>query len=245
MVWRTARNGGVVRGMKRPLVLVGGYLSQPADFTSLVAALEQPPYNFAVFVTPIGRLQWALTRDWDMRKVINSVGATVERARAESGAATVSMLAYSVGGTLARIYLGDEPYRGTIYGGRRYVDRLITLGTPHHSLERWTRETVGFSNRTYPGAYYAEVRYTSVVGLALQGKAKGTWAERMARSSYALVSGPAYAEAWGDGVTTLECAALGGAEYLVVPDLYHSTFHGRPWYGDAEALPLWGRILNR
>lgn len=229
----------------RPLVLIGGYLTSPHDFADLVAALEQPPYAYRVFVAPIGRLRWLLTRDWDFRPVLAIVRATVAKAREVCGVEQVDLLAHSVGGTVARMYLGDQPYLGEVYAGWRHVRRLVMLGTPHHSQEYWTRRSVGFVNRAYPGAFYPSVRYVSVVGRAIQGDPRGSLRQRMASRSYTTVSGAAYARAWGDGVTTLHCAALRGAEYLVVDGVSHSPLHGRPWYGDASSLALWGRVLRK
>ncbi|NWF79659.1 MAG: alpha/beta fold hydrolase [Chloroflexi bacterium] len=229
----------------RPLVLIGGYLTGPGDFAELATALQQPAYGYQVFVAPIGRLRWALTRDWDFRPVLAILRATVERALASSGADQVDILAHSVGGTVARMYLGDQPYLGQVYGGRRYVRNLVMLGTPHHSQEYWTRRSVGFVNNTYPGAFYPEIRYVSVVGRAIQGNPQGSVLQRMARNSYVMVSGKTHARAWGDGITTLHCAALGGAEYLVVDGVSHSPLHGRPWYGDQAGLARWGRVLRK
>jgi pimeloyl-ACP methyl ester carboxylesterase len=226
-----------------PLVFIGGYVSSPRDYRGLVAALAAPPYNYRVVVAPCNLGHWAITRDRDLRRILGFVRATVAEAFAAGGGRPVTILAHSMGGTLARIYLGDRPYHGEVYGGHRYVDRLVMLGTPHHSQERWTERSVGFVNEAYPGAFYDHVRYTSVVGRALRGDRRGALAERLAAQSYATVSGPSQAGAWGDGVTTLACAVLSGAEYLAVPGLYHTPFHGRPWYGDAAALPLWGRVL--
>lgn len=228
----------------RPLVLLGGYLTRPSDFAALAAALERPPYCFRVFIVPVGRIRWALTRDYDFRPVVERLRETVHQALEASGAERVTLLAYSVGGAAARIYLGEQPYLGNIYGGRRYVERFVSLGTPHDSLERWTLKLYRFVNETYPGATYDDVRYVSVVGKALQGRNDGSFVERMARNSYVMVSGPQRESDWGDGVTSLLAAVLPGAEYLVVPGLYHSPFHGHPWYGDPEALPLWARALG-
>lgn len=228
----------------RPLVLIGGYLTSPADFAALAAALAGPAYRYRVFVAPIGRARWALTRDWDFRPVLAIVRATVARALAESQADRLTILAHSVGGTVARIFLGEQPYLGELYGGRRYVERLVMLGTPHHSQERWTRRTVGFVNSAYPGAFYPDVAYVSVIGRALQGDPQARGPARWAHNSYVMTMGPQYARAWGDGITSLECAALTGAEYLVVDGLYHSPLHGRPWYADPVALPGWNRALR-
>lgn len=228
----------------RPLVLLGGYLTSPRDFADLAKALAGPTYGFQVFVVPIGRLRWALTRDYDFRPVVDRLRATVDQALRATGAERVTLVAYSVGGTAARIYLGEQPYLGQIYGGRRYVDRVIFLGTPHTSLERWTLKLYTWVNETYPGAVYDDVRYTSVIGHALYGKAGGRLVERMARQSYVMVGGEAAGEDWGDGVTSLRAAVLPGAEFLPVPGLYHSPFHGHPWYGDLKGLERWARVLS-
>lgn len=228
-----------------PLVLIGGYLTSPGDFRDLATALAGPAYGYRVFVAPIGRARWALTRDWDFRAVVRMLRATVEQALAETRAERVTLVAHSVGGTVARMYLGDAPYLGDVYGGRRAVKRLITLGTPHHSKEYWTQRSVGFVNETYPGAYYDDVAYVSVIGRSLQGNARGTQPERWASQSYSLVSGKEHAQAWGDGVTTLHCAALRGAEFLVAEGVTHSPFHGQPWYGDVGSLARWGQLLQR
>lgn len=228
----------------RPLVLIGGYMSSPWDYRGVVGALERPPYGYRVFVAPCTIGHWVITRDRDLRRILALVRSVVAGALAATGAERVTLVAHSMGGTLARIYLGDRPYHGEIYGGHRYVAHLITLGTPHHSLERWTEHSVGFVNSAYPGAYFPHIRYTSVIGHALRGDPRGRVAERLAHESYVLVSGREHGQAWGDGVTTLACAALAGAEYLALPDLYHSPFHGQPWYGDAAALPRWGRVLG-
>ncbi|MBX0330791.1 alpha/beta fold hydrolase [Oscillochloris sp. ZM17-4] len=228
----------------RPLVIIGGYLTSPNDFAPLAQLLSTSPYGYQTFIAPISRTRWLITRDWDFRKVIAIVRATVEQALSASGAEQVDILAHSVGGMVARMYMGEQPYKGEVYGGHRYVRRLTMLGTPHHSQEHWTRQSVGFVNSTYPGAFYPEVRYTSVVGRAIQGNPRGTLIERMSSTSYSTVSGPSFLEAWGDGISTLECAALSGAEYLAVQGVSHSPFHGRPWYGDQEGLALWGKVLR-
>ncbi|NTV63581.1 MAG: lipase [Oscillochloris sp.] len=227
----------------RPLVIIGGYLTGPDDFSGLAELLAAPPYSYQVSVAPIKRWRWAITRDWDFGPVLAIVQATIEQALQQSQASSVDILGYSVGGTVARMYLGGQPYHGRIYNGHRHVRRLTMLGTPHHSIERWTRDSIGFVNQTYPGAFYPHIRYTSVIGRAIDGNPRGTIVERVSTSSYCRVSGPDAAYAAGDGVTTLECAALRGAEYLVVPGVTHSPFHGHPWYGDPEGLRRWGRVL--
>ncbi len=229
----------------RPLVVIGGYLTGPADLRGLADALAHPPYSYQVSIAPISRARWVFTRDWDFRPVVNLVEQTVNQALAASGAQQVTILAHSVGGTVARMYMGEAPYLGTRYAGRRHVQRLVMLGTPIHSQEYWTRQSIGFVNQTYPGAYYDEIEYVSVIGRSIKGDPRGSLRQRWASSSYAIVSGRKHERAWGDGVTTLHGSALSGAEYLVVDGVTHSPLHGQPWYGDPTSLSRWGRVLAR
>jgi hypothetical protein len=121
---------------------------------------------------------------------------------------------------ISRIYLGEEPY--TIHGdvlkgaglwnAHPFVRTLITLGTPHVSVERWTRKNLDFVKIYYAGAFHPQVRYVCVAGKSVFGKRGfGTW---LAYKSYELTVGKG--ETWGDGITPIEAAHLDGAENLVL-----------------------------
>lgn len=43
----------------------------------------------------------------------------------------------SAGGWLARLALGSVPYDGQVFGLSPLVHTLVTLGTPHQSLEAY------------------------------------------------------------------------------------------------------------
>lgn len=43
----------------------------------------------------------------------------------------------SAGGWLARLALGSQPYDGKVFGLSPLVHTLVTLGTPHESMEAY------------------------------------------------------------------------------------------------------------
>lgn len=49
----------------------------------------------------------------------------------------VRLVGHSAGGWVGRLLLGDVPYQGTVYGAKTMVNTLVTLGTPHHSIEKY------------------------------------------------------------------------------------------------------------
>ncbi|MBD2021054.1 lipase, partial [Leptolyngbya sp. FACHB-36] len=111
---------------------------------------------------------------------------------------------------------------------------LITLGTPHTSLERWTRKNLEFVNLTYPGAFYSDVRYVCVAGKAIYGDRWRSW---LAYSSYKLTCGNG--NTWGDGITPIEAAHLEGAENLTLDGAKHSPRAGSLWYGSPGVIDAW------
>jgi hypothetical protein len=66
---------------------------------------------------------------------LEEVAALVQRLHQQHGA--VALVGVSAGGWLGRLALGSEPYAGRAYGLAPLVSTLVTLGTPHQSLEAY------------------------------------------------------------------------------------------------------------
>lgn len=157
-----------------------------------------------------------------------------------------SIVGHSAGGWISRIMLGDLPYGEYSYDAARYADRLITLGTPHTSVDGITKKNLDFVNLNYPGAFEDGVNYVCVAGRAVRGSTKGVLRD-FAYQSYELCCGSG--EVWGDGVTPEECAlALEDAlvQKVVLEDVFHSPTAektGRLWYGSEDVLDSWTEYL--
>jgi len=157
-----------------------------------------------------------------------------------------SIVGHSAGGWISRIMLGDLPYGEYSFDAARYVDRLITLGTPHTSVDGITKKNLDFVNVNYPGAFEEGVNYVCVAGRAVRGSTKGVLRD-FAYQSYELCCGSG--EVWGDGVTPEECAlALEDAlvQKVVLEDVFHSPTAektGKLWYGSEDVLDTWAEYL--
>ncbi len=140
--------------------------------------------------------------------------------------------------------MGDVPYGKhnlnlLTWKAHPKVATLVTLGTPHTSLERWTQWNLDFVNNNYPGAFHQNVDYICVAGKTIFGKRKlGNW---LAYSSYKLTCGNG--NTWGDGITPIEAAHLEGARNLTIENVMHSPRSPKAWYGSPQSLLIWSQYL--
>ena len=69
---------------------------------------------------------------------VRSIGETNDADRETNPRRDLCVVGHSAGGWLARLWMGDAPYvNGRVYGGAPRVKTLLTLGTPHNSLEEY------------------------------------------------------------------------------------------------------------
>jgi len=226
----------------QPIVIVGGFMSAARDYRSWQTRLEAPPYNRKVFVANINRLDWVSTADQNFRPQLLAVGAMVQTAIHITGAEKVTLVCHSAGGRISRLWLGDQSYGGVECNGRRFVKKIIFLGSPYLTREPWAQRSAGFANKHYPGAYYAEIEYISVVGRSVFAKPGGSIEERFAYRNYRQQF-PRHPQQWGDGVVPVEGAFVPGATNGVLDGIYHGSFLGKPGYENPKALAQWGKYL--
>lgn len=228
--------------MQLPTVILPGYFAAASDYRELETSLVDR--GFPTVTVPLSKRDWLPTLGGrSMVPILRQLDRTVKQMLQQYGVSQVNLIGHSAGGWISRIYLGEKPY--TIHGDVRSdvglwnahpcVRTLITLGTPHVSVERWTRKNLDFVKIHYPGAFHPQVRYVCVTGRAVFGKRSfGTW---LAYKSYELTVGKG--DTWGDGITPVEAAHLDGAENLVLDGVWHSPRSPGRWYGSPEVLPNW------
>lgn len=230
--------------MTLPSVILPGYLASATEYRSLETTLNHR--GIPAVTVPIRWYDWIPTIGGrSVAPIIHTIDATVQRLRQETGSTQVNLIGHSAGGWLARIYLGEKPYGvspngiETVWHARPWVQTLVTLGTPHTSLERWTRRNLEFVNQTYPGAFYAgDVRYVCVAGKAILGDRRRQW---FAYNSYKITCGTG--DCWGDGITPIVSAHLAGADNVIIEGATHAPKPGRLWYGSASLLEQWVNYL--
>ncbi|MFN3359836.1 MAG: esterase/lipase family protein [Pseudanabaenaceae cyanobacterium] len=211
-------------------VILPGYLAGSGDYLPMADYLQQR--GIKATVVPLQWWEWLPTVGGrSVVPILDRLHATVQRVRDRYQADKVTIIGHSAGGWIARIYLGEKPYYGRVWGAKDWVSQLVTLGTPHCSLEPWTRKNLGFVNDNYPGAFHPEVRYVCVAGEAIPGRK--SW---LAYQSYKLTIGEG--DTRGDGITPVAAAHLDGATNIVIPEASHSPKRP-PWYGTETVIDRW------
>jgi hypothetical protein len=196
-----------------------------------------------------GESVWAaktFVRDWiragsatGWKRILDAIQRTVREAVSASRAGTVILVGHSAGGVVSRLYLSPKPFLGVEYAGVEHVDRLITLGSPHHN-RRGTRMRQWVDD-VYPGAYFApDVDYVSVAGRAVEGRRDGSLRECVAYLFYERLCGDG--NTWGDGLVPVPSALLHGSRQIVLGRVSHFTGFGGPWYGDDGIIPKWWSV---
>jgi hypothetical protein len=180
----------------------------------------------------------------------------------------LSIVGHSAGGWLARIWLGAAVYDGTSYQGSRLCDTLLTLGTPHLSVEEYPFGRVLEARKGQEGPMTEKAKGSSlsfanefcgasdlrnekeegegleiicVAGNGYHGK-EGGWATR---ASYKCTCRKEDVD--GDGVCPIESAILPGCDSSVVLDkVFHSPTNqsqNKLWYGDQQVVQKWDKLL--
>lgn len=231
--------------MPLPSVILPGYLARGADYRRLEQALNER--GIPTVTVPIRKRDWLPTVGGrSMVPILRQIDRTIATVREKYDCDRLNLIGHSAGGWIARIYLGDRPYdihgdvagKAAVWQGRKVVSRLVTLGTPHISQERWTKRNLDFVKNSYPGAFYPEIQYICVAGKAVYGQPWQSW---LAYNSYRLTCGKG--DCWGDGITPVTAAHLDGAINLTLDGVWHSPNSPGQWYGSSEVIDLWVQYL--
>ena len=221
-----------------PVVIVGGHMTWSPSYRRLARILADISER-EVHVVPITPLDWILGRFRGYGQLVFEVATTVDKALLQYGSDKAVLVGHSVGGILARVYIGgDPPYGGRRYAGHRRISHLITLGTPHNVPNKGRLAPIAEVNELFPGALHEPkgIRYLCVAGAAVDGATSKKTRKRYERF---VEDG----RVKGDGEVPVEAALLSGAQSLVLDDVHHGRLHswrkGR-WYGsDRETVERW------
>jgi hypothetical protein len=192
------------------VLILGGFLITEEAYQPMCSWLRQQTQQ-PVELVPANRFDWLLTSwAWGWRRLLDRAAAQAEALAARSATGKVTLIGHSSGGVMLRLFLADEAFAGRTYNGKRWTDRLYTLGSPHTAVRATPlRQMV---DRRYPGACFADqVHYISVAG-ALAEADGSALSQRMAPGSYQAIAGRRDLE--GDGLVPVQSALLRGSEPL-------------------------------
>ena len=238
----------------QPVLILGGFLITAEAYEPMRALLasriRQP-----VEVMAVGKVEWALTVfPFAWARILDRVAKAAERLAAASPTGRITLVGHSSGGIMLRLFLDDRPFQGRRYGGRRWADTLVMLGSPHTALKATALRRM--VERRLPGAFFTAehpgrhgghpVRYVSVAGdldLADPGCGATDLARRLAPPAYRNSTGDPNDR--GDGLVPVSAALLEGSETVVLPGVAHGGAFGSTWYGSPEVVPRWWQALSR
>ena len=125
-----------------PVLIIPGFLSSASEYEGMADALRRFDASADVSVVPLETKDWYPTLvGGDFRAILDAVDRAATDAlrasRRPPEEKCLRVVGHSAGGWLARTWLGSSPYLGRVYGGAKKTRVLLTLGTPHYSLERY------------------------------------------------------------------------------------------------------------
>ncbi len=227
----------------QPVLILGGFLIGVEAYGPMAQRLESQ-LGQPVQVVPASRLDWLATVGrWGWARLLDRVDRLAQDLAEHSPTGHITVIGHSSGGVMLRLWLSEEPFAERRYGGKRWADRLISLGSPHTALRATAlRQWV---DRQLPGAFCApEVCYGAVAGRLDPASAlASSTSRRLAARSYAAICGDSAAE--GDGLVPLSSALLSGADPLVLDGVAHGGAFGSRWYGTPEVVDQWLPLLAR
>ena len=221
----------------QPVLILGGFLITEEAYQPMCSWLQQQMQE-PVELVPASRFDWLLT-SWSFgwRRLLDRVAERAEAMAACSATGKVTLIGHSSGGVMLRLFLGEDSFAGRCYDGKRWADRLYSLGSPHTAVRATPLRAL--VDRRYPGAYFADaVHYVSVAG-ALAPLDGSALSQRMAARSYQAIAGRTDLE--GDGLVPVASALLQGAEAITLPGVAHGGAFGDRWYGTPAVMPQWWR----
>eukprot|EP00547_Thalassionema_nitzschioides_P018739 CAMPEP_0194253880 /NCGR_PEP_ID=MMETSP0158-20130606/30852_1 /TAXON_ID=33649 /ORGANISM="Thalassionema nitzschioides, Strain L26-B" /LENGTH=557 /DNA_ID=CAMNT_0038991723 /DNA_START=41 /DNA_END=1711 /DNA_ORIENTATION=+ len=239
---------------------------KPGDYTSLMSDIRNRGHP--VYLARISALDWlsitksVFTKEYfagelEPSKTLGFYMDAIDKAvqRIPGGEETeFAILSHSIGGWIARAWLGEVASEQT----RQRCKAYVSLGTPHAapppesivSKADQTRGLLKYINDRWPGAYFSpSIQYTCVASSAVTGKVGLDLDNLLAFASYFALIGQGDVD--GDGITPVGGALLDGAKSIVLDNnngdnnpIYHADvlpnplggtnakLIGTPWYAD-------------
>eukprot|EP00930_Biecheleria_cincta_P035579 TRINITY_DN24465_c0_g1_i1.p1 TRINITY_DN24465_c0_g1~~TRINITY_DN24465_c0_g1_i1.p1 ORF type:complete len:331 (-),score=51.74 TRINITY_DN24465_c0_g1_i1:296-1288(-) len=258
----------------RPVILCPAQFGTEEDYEDLKADLKSR--GFALYPAPLSRFDWlrivpsTLTKEFFTAQLrpnktlgffYEALDKTLARVEADFAPdVPISILGHSIGGWVARSYIGEVLGKDARL---RRICSLVTLGTPHSTPpeDSWlsavdqTRGLLSFINREFPSDFPLRssavtciagkgTRAPSSIQSLFEGLDEKVWDESLSRSklleqlvalaSYLPLSGEALGVE-GDGLIPVGTAVMPGCASLVLEDCNHADFVPTP--GRSLKLP--------
>ena len=225
---------------QNPVVIIPGVLFWDSLYDPMKEALAEYIPKEKVVVAPVTLVDWVgfpPSPEKSTNRVMKAVDLAVREMGRKFPGEPVTLVAHSGGGTVAMIYLLEKPFQGDVYQSAGRVAKLITLGTPFHTHEHYSKIKTDFIFRHLQADFFDRYRVVSVASDKYHGNNDGSFIEKMCFRFYKSVQEDGNVA--GDGIVPAKSCFLEGAENVTIADAEHLPTPHTRWYGTKEGVKQW------
>ncbi len=225
---------------QNPVVIIPGVLFWDSLYEPMKDVLAGNISKERVAVAPVTLVDWIgfpPSPEKSTNRVMKAVDLAVREMGRKFPGEPVTLVAHSGGGTVAMIYLLEKPFQGDVYQSAGRVAKLITLGTPFHTHEHYSKIKTDFIFRHLQADFFDRYRVVSVASDKYHGNNDGSFIEKMCFRFYKSVQEDGNVA--GDGIVPAKSCFLEGAENVTIADAEHLPTPHTRWYGTKEGVKQW------
>lgn len=226
-----------------PIVILAGVGLWSALYEDMKRNLASNTPSEKIFIVPLTTLDWIgfpPSPERSTNRVMQRLHETIEHVESHFPNEPITLIAHSGGGTVALIYLLGKTFQGEAYSNKS-IHKLLTLGTPFQSIERYAKLKMDFINAHLSADFFEKIEVISVASSFRKGTLHGSLQERLAFEFYRNTFGDGNLD--GDGVVPIEACYLHGAKNFVIHGVEHLPAPFAKWYGEKSAVEQWQAFL--
>jgi triacylglycerol esterase/lipase EstA (alpha/beta hydrolase family) len=225
---------------QNPVVIVPGVLFWDSLYEVMKEALCASVPAEKIAIAPVNIVDWVgfpPSPERSTNRVMAVLDRTVRRMASKFPGEPVTIVAHSGGGTVAMIYLLEQPFQGDVYAVNGMVGRLVTLGTPFHTHEYFAKIKTDFIFSHLRPDFFRKQQVVSVFSDRYKGSLDGGFTEKLCYMFYRGVTDDGNLA--GDGVVPAKSCFLEGAENVTIPECEHLPAPHTRWYGTKDGVKQW------
>lgn len=229
---------------QNPIVILPGVLFWDSLYAGMKKALASYVPQEKIAIVPVHVHDWIgfpPSPERSTNRVMAKLDRTIAGTRDRHPDEEITIVAHSGGGTVAMVYLLEQPFQGDVYGRSASVGKLLALGTPFHTTEHYAKIKTDFINRHLTPGFFERCKVVSIVSDQYTGSLEKGFIERMCYMFYKNVSEKG--DVRGDGIVPVKSCFLKGAENVTISGIEHLPTPHTNWYGTREGVEQWVQWL--
>lgn len=229
---------------QNPIVILPGVLFWDSLYAGMKKALASYIPQEKIAIVPVHVHDWIgfpPSPERSTNRVMAKLDRTIAGTRDRYPDEEITIVAHSGGGTVAMVYLLEQPFQGDVYGRSGSVGKLLALGTPFHTTEHYAKIKTDFINRHLTPGFFERCKVVSIVSDQYTGSLEKGFIERMCYMFYKNVSEKG--DVRGDGIVPVKSCFLKGAENVTISGIEHLPTPHTNWYGTREGVEQWVQWL--